>query len=480
MKILCIQLARLGDILVGAPALHALKREHPGAEIDILVRKRFEDAAKVFPWLNVKTFDTAHLLEPLLNQADHAKSCGFLNDLVQKIKDEKYDLILNFTFSPFSSYLTAMVSESAEPHVSVRGYTRFADGSFAIQDLISGYFYSQVGIGKPNRLHLSDLLAGLAGVNLTIEDWKLFKKHPTADKIAIHVGASQANKALSVDKIVSILTALKERNLLGLTLIGSQAEQGVANQVMARVGGGINNLCGRTSVEELKNLIASCRAVIGADSAPMHFATLAGVPCLNISFPTVNFFETGPRSSGSRVLYFESSEQVQNQVVANEAEALVTGGPLRAAVAVSQSPLNPYLCPNWKVMEAEWSIVQNAYFRMPFQGSLTAQERQGITQFKQLSELVISQIQKLEAIPNDILAHDFISQADILVESIGRAVPSLRSIGRWITASRATVGPGKQSAVLQHYKNIYLDLSSILEELAPSKEVNHGNENLSS
>ena len=45
MKILCIQLARFGDVYQTWPVMRALRRNNENAEIDILVREKFADKA---------------------------------------------------------------------------------------------------------------------------------------------------------------------------------------------------------------------------------------------------------------------------------------------------------------------------------------------------------------------------------------------------------------------------------------------------
>jgi ADP-heptose:LPS heptosyltransferase len=44
MRILCLQLARLGDILNTRPVLNAILRSFPNAQIDLLVRERYSSA----------------------------------------------------------------------------------------------------------------------------------------------------------------------------------------------------------------------------------------------------------------------------------------------------------------------------------------------------------------------------------------------------------------------------------------------------
>lgn len=474
MKILCLQLARLGDILLSAPALHALKRSNPSMQLDVLVRPRFEGAAQIFSdWLNVKTLPTDSILAPVVNDQDVQASRLELANFINSLRSEKYDLVLNFSFSPFSSYLTKLLEVD-----STRGYTRFSDGSFALKDFISGYFYSQVGIGRPNRLHLSDIFASMAGVDLTDVDWNLIERAEEPEGVVLHIGASQQEKSLPTDKLVMIVSALQERGIKKITLVGSSSEVPIANQIVNRVDEKVENLCGRTSIQELVKVIAGAELVIGADSAPMHFATLAGVPCLNLSFPTVNFFETAPRSTGSRILFTESPDQVMSHIVANEAARMLEGKTPAICIAESFGPTENLYTPRWNRLETEWSIVKSAYFRVPFEGQLSPLEKSGIQNLKELNELVVNQYLSLENGGPNSLAHDFIQQAEALFVTVAKTVPSLQVIVRWLEASRTTVGPGAAHAIVQFYKNIHVDLAVILDELVPPEEKAHGNEKL--
>jgi ADP-heptose:LPS heptosyltransferase len=475
MKILCIQLARLGDILLSAPALHALKREEPDSRIDILVRPRFAAAAGLFPWLNVRTFDTGEILQPLLLEGGVEASQEKLRVLVEELKNEKYDLILNFTFSPFSSYLTALLSEGGNS----RGYTRFGDGSFAVTDFISGYFYSQVGIGRPNRLHVSDIFAAMAGTSLSSDDWPLFERVENPSGVIFHVGASHASKSLSPGKTAMILSSLQERGVENITLVGSAGEIPLANQILARLERPVVNLCGRTDIRGLRDAIASAELVIGADSAPMHFATLAGVPCLNISFPSVNFFETAPRSAGSRVLFADSDETLLSHIAANEACGILNQRPPALCVAESLSPLEPLQAPRWNRLETEWALVKSAYFRIPFDSALRGEERRGIEELRKLNDIILLQYGDMESKPQNIWAGDLVRQAEVLFAAVTDAAPSLRVLARWLSASRATVGPGSAAGVREKYVAIHRDLAAILEEISPSEEKEHGDEKIS-
>nr|HPI41550.1 glycosyltransferase family 9 protein [Pseudobdellovibrionaceae bacterium] len=66
MKILIIQLARLGDIYTSWPVIRAIKRENPKAEIHVLVRKKFEKALVGLESLDhIHVMETSEILSPL-------------------------------------------------------------------------------------------------------------------------------------------------------------------------------------------------------------------------------------------------------------------------------------------------------------------------------------------------------------------------------------------------------------------------------
>ena len=69
MKILVIQIARLGDILMTWPAMRALRRAHPQAEIHLLVRPRFEAATRGLECVDrVIAMPSLEILEPLARE----------------------------------------------------------------------------------------------------------------------------------------------------------------------------------------------------------------------------------------------------------------------------------------------------------------------------------------------------------------------------------------------------------------------------
>src|SRR5262245_22192285 len=118
MRIIVLQLARLGDILQTLPAIQGLKKAHPGCELTLVVRSTFADAARISPHVdNLVEFPSEEVLGPYFeDRADKTESLAQLGHwLASEILSRDgvvaapYDLLLNLTFSPASSYLATLI-----------------------------------------------------------------------------------------------------------------------------------------------------------------------------------------------------------------------------------------------------------------------------------------------------------------------------------------------------------------------------------
>jgi heptosyltransferase-2 len=65
-------------------------------------------------------------------------------------------------------------------------------------------------------------------------------------------------------------------------IIGSKKEQALGEQIAMESGGAALNLCGRTSLVDVIDLVSIARAVVTNDSGPMHIAAAAGAPLVAI------------------------------------------------------------------------------------------------------------------------------------------------------------------------------------------------------
>ncbi|MFN0118706.1 MAG: glycosyltransferase family 9 protein [Elusimicrobiota bacterium] len=92
MKILIIQLRRIGDILLTTPAVSFLRKKFPEAQIDFLCESMGLEVLKNNPYLNdILIYDKNKPLEQ-----------------IRIVRQKKYDVIFDFLNNPRTSYLSAL------------------------------------------------------------------------------------------------------------------------------------------------------------------------------------------------------------------------------------------------------------------------------------------------------------------------------------------------------------------------------------
>jgi heptosyltransferase III len=475
-KTLVLQLARLGDIFQTWPALNALKRLEPDAELHLLTRAAFSSAAKTMSSVTSSvdrywTFETKAIIAPLVEErADIDLALAKLGEIVESLKAEKFDKIVNLTFSDFSASLVKAISQE---ETEVRGYTRFDDGLLSITDDSSAYFFGQVGPGNGNRLHITDLFASVAGVDLTSNDWEFTEKpqgvtcpivnEAGKDSILVHIGASDLAKTLSVSKWKHVIEGLLQKTQSQVILVGSKDEMDLANRI-ADVATHRKplNFVGRTTISEVFEIVRGARLVIGGDSAPVQMASMTNTRVLNLSFPMVSCWETGPRATGSRVLLMENEDSYSADEIVREAVSMITGrSPFAPVLRVPERNL-PYIETRPQPQAFEWKLMQALYMGESFPEPQNEMFYLAAQRLQEVNYLALEQLSILKKSPTDQSAAAFLDRADEVMDTIVKLVPEAGVIVRWFRVERSRFGPMAVADLVSKTKSLHSRLGEVL------------------
>ena len=475
-RILVLQLARLGDIFQTWPTLNALKRLNPDAELHLLTRNAFSAAAKTMASMTSSvdrfwTFDTKAIVAPLLDEKpDLDLSLEKLGGIVNELKNLKFDRIINLSFSDFSA---SLVKEISAQKTEVRGYTRFDDGFMAIPDDSSAYFFGQVGPGNGNRLHITDLFAAVADVTLERKDWE-FTESPRGvtcpivseagkDSILVHVGASDLAKTLSWRKWKDVVEGLLSKTQSQVILVGSSDEAELAEKICdVATERKPLNFVGRTSISEVFEIVRGARLVIGGDSAPVQMASMTNTRVLNLSFPMVSVWETGPRSQGSRVLVMENEDSFSADDIVREAVALITGRtPYAAALKVTERNA-PYTELRAQPQSFDWKLLQAIYMGAEFPEPQTEMFGLASQRLLEVNQVAIEQLAVLKKRPTDQTAASILDRTDEVMETVVKLVPECGVFVRWFRVERSRLGPMPMEDLVAATKSIHSRLGEVL------------------
>lgn len=474
MKILILQLARLGDIYQSWPAIRGLRRKYPQATIDVLTRPRFVAALDGLESINEKmVLPTQDLLSPLVQvemdiKAAYAATSGYVDGL----KTRNYDWIINFSFSPFSSYLSHSLTGL---NTRVSGYTRHSDGFLSIPDDMSAYFYAQVGLDKPNRFHLAEIFATLAEVDLEASDWqapKIPNNAVEACPIVIHIGASEAKKQVSPHKWASIINHLGKAQgaKRKVALIGAKSEEALAETILSSIpSDSAVSFVGKTSLSETFSLIQKAQVLVGPDSAPMHMASLTGTPCVNISLGNVNFWETGPRSAGSCILRAQDEADVASDRVTAVIEKVLKKEKQDLSVITVQEGTPCYRAFTPKGQEFEWRFLKAIYMGEEFPETDADLFFDGVEKLADINSLMIDQMIAIEKGGDLAKSAPIIDRGEEIIEAIGKLVPALAILVRWYQTEKIRQGPGEPQQILARSLEIQRTLQKVLDVYLPAK-----------
>lgn len=336
VRLLVIQLARLGDTLQSLMALRAAQQLYPELEIHFVCRARFAGAAARVSWIkNVITLPTDELFGPIL---EGRKSEGALVPELARwiapLAEQRWDYVVNWTYSDASSFLTALLPARVK-----LGYTRRKDGKIACADGWTHYVQAIVQGGVEQNIHLTDILTtqlltalqihlgeSAADGNAAVTSKSFFNlelgerdsawaggggtSEPNKKWIAIQLGAAQEAKSWDPSNWARLArTILKRHPEINLVLLGGREDQARASAFLAslRADPAIDpratlSLVGETDFDLWASVVGRCQWLFSGDTAAIHLASVLGTRVLNVSTGPVRFAETGPYGNGHYVI----------------------------------------------------------------------------------------------------------------------------------------------------------------------------------
>jgi ADP-heptose:LPS heptosyltransferase len=335
MKILAVNLLRLGDVALCAPALRGLRAQRPDAEIALLLNRSCAGIKPLLPYVDrFFEFDRDDL-QAGLGQAERPLFEPFdaLSDLASCLARERFDLVVNFSHTRLSGYLAGFAGAPENIGLAIGDdqVARIGSRWFGVMDAQAGGFdpaafhYGDVfafALGLDPGGPASSLPSGLSDGVPDCLSGGLFgglvesaRGRKEAEDILGEAGAGQnalAVQALTSDakknwglesyeRAVELFAA--SRPAAPVLILGAEFERAALAPMQARLRArGVDARLAITSVEGLFSALLRSRALLAGDTAAKHFAVAAGVPCVEISIGSSDWRRTGARSEGSVIL----------------------------------------------------------------------------------------------------------------------------------------------------------------------------------
>jgi heptosyltransferase-2 len=294
-KILIIQTAFIGDVVLATPLIEKLKNSYPKAQIDFLLRKGNESLLKDHPKLN-----------EILIWDKKGSKYNNLAKLGKQVRRNKYDLLVNLQRFASSGLLTTSSKAKVKigfaknpfsfaythkfPHVVDQDFHEVQRNLSLIEELTDSSF--QAPVLYPSK-----------------EDYEKVSQHKKGGAYYCIAPASiWYTKQYPVEKWVDLIDNLRQD--LKVYLIGSPSDLEICAEIKNKtVHGQCSILAGELTLLQSAALMKDARMNFVNDSAPMHIASAVNAPVTAIFCSTIPQFGFGPLSNESRVI--ETNESLE-------------------------------------------------------------------------------------------------------------------------------------------------------------------------
>lgn len=295
-RILVIQTAFIGDVVLATGIVEQLHQWYPGSDIDFLLRKGNEALLENHPFIkNVLIWD---------------KKKGKYRDLyrlLKTIRSNHYDVVVNVQRFAATGLLTALSGSEATIGFNKNPFSRFfthrvqhvvqqqngdtlheVDRNFALIKPLQPVRKESFNALKP-RLYPS------------LEDTEKIRDYQITPYITISPASIWFTKMFPVEKWVELIRQIPAG--YSIYLLGGPADKTLAEKIIAMAQRNkILNLCGQLSFLQSAALMKTAVMNYVNDSAPMHFASSVNAPVTAIYCSTLPGFGFGPLSDQSTVV----------------------------------------------------------------------------------------------------------------------------------------------------------------------------------
>ncbi len=111
--------------------------------------------------------------------------------------------------------------------------------------------------------------------------------------VVLNIGATTSAKRWTPEGFASLAQGLVHRHAVQAVLTGGPADEPMAHRIESMAGDKIINLVGKTSFQDLTEIISGAAAVVTCDTGPMHLAVALDKEVITLIGPT-NPMRTGP------------------------------------------------------------------------------------------------------------------------------------------------------------------------------------------
>lgn len=288
-KILVVKLRQLGDVLLTSPVFHVLRKRFPNAELHAYVYR--------------ESFDMLDgQVDQLIGYDRKWKQLGFFKrmarelQLWRKIKNERYDLVINLTEGDRG----ALAARASRAKIRV---------GFKPKGKWQKKLYTHVVKDCPSLRHMVERnLDALRRIGIfPLEEERVLTMQVSEERfveepfVLVHPSSRWRFKCWPEDKMRELTKQLIK---MGKRVVFTSGPDRVETEMVGRIVRGLDvmNLSGKVSLKQLGALIRDSEFLVCVDSVPFHMASALKSKVVAIFGPTSEVTWGPWQNPGARIV----------------------------------------------------------------------------------------------------------------------------------------------------------------------------------
>ncbi len=281
-RILIIQTAFLGDLILSTGFFRKVKEKYPDSYITLLVNKGTESILSGNPYINE--------VIPIDKKKTFKNPLFFLLFLFT-LRKKNFSICLSPHFSHRSSLISYFSGakirigyfESGFSFLHTKRFSRPLRGPHEVEKLF--FLLEETNILNPEIYLKADDVKNIS---------EIIDKKPSY--IAIAPSSLWETKRMPIFKFSELIKLILSKTEYLPIIIGSKNDRALSKILNDEFGDKILDLTGNTSLLELSYVISKSKCVISNDSSPIHIASAFNIPTLAIFGATIPEFGYTPLS----------------------------------------------------------------------------------------------------------------------------------------------------------------------------------------
>ena len=289
-KILIIQTASLGDVILATPLIEKLHEFYPESKIDFLLKDGYQPLLRNHPYIS-----------SLIAWDKNEKKYRNLKETIKYIRKKKYDVLINLQRFASSGLITVLSGAKLKIGFNKNPFSYFFDTK--VKHILNSNNSSVHEIDRNLKLieKLTDTERFPVKLYPSKHDYARMSQYKTNAYITVSPGSLWFTKKYPEEKWIEFISSVDDN--LNIYLLGSQEDVELCDQIIHQTSSNkCLNIAGKLSFLESAVLMKDALMNYVNDSAPLHLASSVNAPVTAIFCSTVPEFGFGPLSERSFIV----------------------------------------------------------------------------------------------------------------------------------------------------------------------------------